>query len=298
MLDLVIDARRRDLSGFEVGRVLPFMKRRMVGPFIFFDHMGPVDLPPHVPRSTDVRPHPHIGLSTVTYLFDGEIVHRDSTGARQAIRPGAVNWMTAGSGISHSERFDGPMRETGGRMHGIQAWVALPETFEEADPTFAHYKAETLPVFGDPGVTARLVAGQAFGLSNAVKTHSPLFYMHAEMEAGGRIGMPREYSERAAYVVTGRLEVDGHEYGPGQMLVFAGGADPVLKALEPSTVMLLGGEPLGPRHIWWNFVSSRKDRIEQAKADWQAGRIRLPLDDDQDFIPLPDEPKPAPEPMS
>ena len=298
MLDLVITARRRDLGGFEVGRVLPFMMRRMVGPFIFFDHMGPVDLPPHVPRTTDVRPHPHIGLSTVTYLFDGEIMHRDSTGARQAIRPGAVNWMTAGNGISHSERFDGPIREAGGRMHGIQAWVALPEALEETDPSFIHHGAEELPVFGETGVTARLIAGESFGLSNSVKTHSPLFYLHATLETDARIAVPGGYAERAAYVVTGRLEVDGHEYGSGQMLVFAGGSDPVLRALEPSTVMLLGGEPLGPRHIWWNFVSSRKDRIEQAKADWQAGRIRLPIDDDQEFIPLPEAPRPSPEPMS
>ncbi|MCB5176413.1 pirin family protein [Microvirga lenta] len=298
MLDMVISARRRDLGGFEVGRVLPFMKRRMVGPFIFFDHMGPVDLPPHVPRSTDVRPHPHIGLSTVTYLFDGEIMHRDSTGARQAIRPGAVNWMTAGSGISHSERFDGPIRETGGRMHGIQAWVALPETFEETDPSFIHHGAEELPIFGETDVSARLIAGEAFGLANSVTTHSPLFYLHVELDAGARIGVPTGYPERAAYVVRGRIEADGHPYEAGQMLVFAGGDDPVLRALEPTTVMLLGGEPLGPRHIWWNFVSSRKDRIEQAKADWQAGRIRLPLDDDREFIPLPEEPRPSPEPMS
>lgn len=298
MLDLVITARRRGLGGFEVGRVLPFMMRRMVGPFIFFDHMGPVELPPHVPRTTDVRPHPHIGLSTVTYLFDGEIMHRDSTGARQAIRPGAVNWMTAGSGISHSERFDGPIRETGGRMHGIQAWVALPEAVEETDPGFIHHEAEELPVFGGTGLTARLIAGSAYGLSNGVKTHSPLFYLHAELQAGARIPVPSGYAERAAYVVTGRLEVDGREYVSGQMLVFKAGTSPVLKALGPSTVMLLGGEPLGPRHIWWNFVSSRKDRIEQAKADWKAGRIRLPLDDDQEFIPLPEEPRPSPEPMS
>jgi redox-sensitive bicupin YhaK (pirin superfamily) len=298
MLDLVIGARRKELGGFEVGRVLPFMKRRMVGPFIFFDHMGPVELPPHVPRTTDVLPHPHIGLSTVTYLFDGEIMHRDSTGAQQAIRPGAVNWMTAGSGISHSERFDGPIRESGGRMHGIQAWVALPETHEETEPSFVHHGAEELPLFGEAGVSVRLIAGHAFGLSNPVKTLSPLFYIHAELQPGGRIGLPSEYPERAAYVAAGRVEADGRGYASGQMLVFAGGSDPVLTALETSTVMLLGGEPLGPRHIWWNFVSSRKDRIEQAKADWQSGRIHLPLHDDQEFIPLPEEPRPAPEPMS
>jgi len=165
MLDLVIGARHKDLGCFEVGRVLPFMRRRMVGPFIFFDHMGPVDLPPHVPRTIDVRPHPHIGLSTVTYLFDGEIMHRDSTGAQQAIQPGAVNWMTAGSGISRSERFDGPMRQSGGRVHGIRAWVALPEAQEEMEPSFIHHGAEDLPVFRKAGVSARLIAGRAFGLT-------------------------------------------------------------------------------------------------------------------------------------
>ncbi|MEZ0168716.1 pirin family protein [Microvirga sp. TS319] len=298
MLDLVIAARRKDLGGFEVGRVLPFMRRRMVGPFIFFDHMGPVDLPPNVPRTTDVRPHPHIGLSTVTYLFDGEIVHRDSTGVQQAIRPGAVNWMTAGSGISHSERFDGPIRHSGGRVHGIQAWVALPESQEEMEPSFVHHGADELPVFGEAGVSARLIAGRAFGLSNPVRTQSPLFYIHAYLHPGARIGLPGEYPERAAYIVSGRVDADGQEYTAGQMLVFTGSSDPVLTALDTSTVMLLGGEPLGPRHIWWNFVSSRQDRIEQAKADWQNGRIHLPLNDDQEFIPLPEDPKPAPEPMS
>jgi redox-sensitive bicupin YhaK (pirin superfamily) len=298
MLDLVIAARRKDLGGFEVGRVLPFMRRRMVGPFIFFDQMGPVDLPPHVPPTTDVRPHPHIGLATVTYLFDGEIMHRDSTGAQQAIRPGAVNWMTAGSGISHSERFDGPIRQSGGRVHGIQAWVALPDAQEEIEPSFIHHGAEDLPVFGEAGVSARLIAGRAFGLTNPVRTQSPLFYVHAELQPGGRIGIPSEYPERAAYVVTGRGRRMAKSMAQGRCLVFAGRSDPVLTALEASTVMLLGGEPLGPRHIWWNFVSSRQDRIEQAKADWQSGRIHLPLNDDQEFIPLTEDPKPAPEPMS
>ena len=232
----------------------------MVGPFIFFDHMGPVDLPPHIPRTTDVRPHPHIGLSTVTYLFDGEMMHRDSTGAQQAIRPGAVNWMTAGSGISHSERFDGPMRDSGGRMHGIQAWVALPETLEEAEPSFVHHAAEELPVFGESGVSARLIAGQAFGLSNPVRT--PV----APLLPSCRVAVRRADRSPRRIRGAGRLCGDGSGrsgwagYRPGQMLVFAGDADPVMTALEASTVMLLGGEPLGPRHIWWNFVSSRKEQ--------------------------------------
>jgi redox-sensitive bicupin YhaK (pirin superfamily) len=298
VLELVIDARRKDLGGFEVGRVLPFWKRRMVGPFIFFDHMGPVTLPANVPTTTDIRPHPHIGLSTITYLFAGEIMHRDSLGVQQAIRPGAVNWMTAGRGISHSERFDGPIRQAGGLVHGIQAWVALPDQAEEDAPDFAHYPAEDLPAFTDQGVTARLVAGAAFGLASRVKTHSPLFYLHAELAAGARIDMPGGHAERAVYVVEGSVEVDGHSYGAGRLLVFAAGPTPDITAVESAKLMIFGGEPLGPRHIWWNFVSSRKERIDQAKADWKAGRIALPQHDNQEFIPLPEEPSPAPEPMS
>ena len=298
MLSLVIPARKRSIGLLEVGRILPFAQRRMVGPFIFLDHMGPLQLPPDVPRETDVRPHPHIGLSTVTYLFEGEITHRDSLGVEQVIRPGAVNWMTAGQGIAHSERFDG-MRVTGGTLHGLQAWVAMPEREEESAPGFAHHPESDLPVFHESGVEARLIAGTAFGLRSGAKTHSPLFYLHAEMQTGAEIEMPHEHRERAAYVVRGSVEHDGRTYQAGQLLVFSFG-DASFRALEPSTVMLLGGEPLGTRHIWWNFVSSRKERIEQAKADWQAGRFKLPTHDDKDFIPLPDEPKrePEAEPMS
>jgi redox-sensitive bicupin YhaK (pirin superfamily) len=298
MLDMVIEARRRTIGALEVGRILPFAKRRMVGPFIFLDHMGPLTLPPNVPRDTDVRPHPHIGLSTVTYLFEGEITHRDSLGFEQVIRPGAVNWMTAGQGIAHSERFDG-LRMSGGPLHGLQAWVAMPERYEESAPDFVHYPEFDLPTFRETGVEARLIAGSAYGLRNRVQTHSPLFYLHAEMQAGAKLSLPAEHAERAAYIVRGRVEHDGHAYEPGVLLVFNPG-DATLHALEASTVMLLGGEPLGPRHIWWNFVSSRKERIEQAKADWQAGRFKLPAHDDQEFIPLPEEPKrpPEPEPMS
>jgi redox-sensitive bicupin YhaK (pirin superfamily) len=299
MLDMVIEARRRSLGALEVGRVLPFAKRRMVGPFIFFDHMGPLDLPPHVPRDADVRPHPHIGLSTVTYLFQGEITHRDSLGVEQIIVPGEVNWMTSGAGISHSERFDG-LRTAGGPLHGLQAWVAMPEAEEESAPAFAHYGEDALPVFRDKGVEARLIAGTAYGLTNGVKTHSPMFYLHVEMAPGGRLGLPDGHAERAAYVVRGSVEFDGHGYESGALLIFQRGSAPTLVARDAATVMLLGGEPLGPRHIWWNFVSSRKERIEQAKADWQAGRFKLPAHDDQEFIPLPEEPvmKPEPEPMS
>jgi redox-sensitive bicupin YhaK (pirin superfamily) len=297
MIELVIASRRRDLGGFEVGRVLPWSKRRMVGPFIFFDHMGPVTFPPHLPRRTDVRPHPHIGLATITYLFAGEIVHRDSEGFRQVIRPGEVNWMTAGRGISHSERFD-TLRERGGDLHGIQAWVALPAADEEIDPDFVHFDAEQLPSARLDGATVSLIAGDAFGLTSPVKTRSPLFYVHAELTAGAHLELLANYPERAAYIVQGAVQVEGESFEPGQMLVFERSATPTITAIQPTTLMLLGGEPVGPRHIWWNFVSSRPERIEQAKADWRERKIRLPVGDDAEFIPLPEEPPPPPEPMS
>ncbi|WP_374572643.1 pirin family protein [Phenylobacterium sp.] len=287
MIDLVIDQRRRDLGGFEVGRVLPFASHRMVGPFIFFDHMGPKSFEPGFGREVDVRPHPHIGLSTVTYLFDGEITHRDSVGAVQDIRPGEVNWMTAGRGITHSERFD-DMRKNGGLMHGIQAWVALPEAFEETDPAFAHHGPDDLPTYESPdGLWARLIAGKAFGAEARVKTHSPMFYVHWALKAGARAELPAEYPERAAYVAEGEVEVEGRTYHAGQMLVFKPGEPVLFTAVTPAIVMLLGGEPVGPRFIEWNFVASSKERIEQAKADWRAGRMKLPDADHDEFIPLP-----------
>ncbi|HEX3919601.1 MAG TPA: pirin family protein [Caulobacteraceae bacterium] len=293
MIDLVIDARRRDLGGFEVGRVLPYASHRMVGPFVFFDHMGPIDFAPGIPRSVDVRPHPHIGLSTVTYLFEGEITHRDSVGSEIAIVPGEMNWMTAGRGITHSERFD-RLRKDGGAMHGIQAWVALPREDEEIAPAFVHHGPEDLPTYEGGGMWARLIAGEAFGAKAEVKTHSPMFYAHWKLDAGAKAQLPAEYSERAAYVVAGEVEVEGHEVHHGQMLVFSG-KDPVtFTAKTPAIVMLLGGEPIGERFIEWNFVSSSKDRLEQAKADWRAGRMKLPDLDHDEFIPLPAEPAPTP----
>jgi redox-sensitive bicupin YhaK (pirin superfamily) len=297
MLERVIETRRHDIGGgFEVGRVLPFRERRMVGPFIFFDRMGPHHMAPPIPRTIDVRPHPHIGLSTVTYLFDGEMTHRDSTGVEQVIRPGALNWMTAGSGIAHSERFDG-MRDRGGHMDGIQAWVAVPEANEEDPGSFAHHPADSLPRWEEGGVSACLIAGSAFGLRSPAITHSPLFYLHVEMDAGARMPMPADHAERAAFVARGSVEYQGTRYLTGNMLVFLPDSQPTLRAVEPARLMLLGGEPLGVRHIWWNFVSSRKERIEQAKADWVAGRLRLPPGDDQEFIPLPGAPRPVPDPM-
>lgn len=297
-IDLVIDSRNRRLGGgLEVGRVLPWSKRRMVGPFIFFDHIGPTLFPPSLPKSTDVRPHPHIGLSTITYLFAGEIVHRDSLGVHQIIRPGEVNWMTAGRGISHSERFE-TMREHGGPIHGIQAWVALPQEHEETDPTFTHFDAHELPISERDGVRMRLIAGEAFGLVSKVPTHSRLFYGHAELEDGARIAIPSDYSEVAVFVAAGRVAIDATKLAAGQMAIFTQGARADVRANGAATVMLLGGEPLGQRFIEWNFVSSRKERIEQAKADWHALRIPLPLGDDRELIPLPDDPPPPPEPMS
>jgi hypothetical protein len=297
VLDLVIDQRRRDLGGFEVGRVLPFAKRRMVGPFIFFDHMGPVDLPRDIGREVDVRPHPHIGLSTVTYLFDGEIMHRDSVGSEQPIRPGEMNWMTAGRGITHSERFE-KARAEGGSMHGIQAWVALPEKDEDGAPAFKHHPLADLPEHEEGGAWRRLIAGEAFGAKARVKTHSPMFYLHCELKPGASIALPANHPERAAYIVTGSAEADGHAYHTGQMLVFAKGGDATLKATAPTKLMLLGGEPIGPRFIEWNFVHSSKERIEQAKADWRAGRMKLPDLDNKEFVPLPPDPPPAANPMS
>ncbi len=290
MLEMVINAREADLGhGLKVRRVLPYAKRRMVGPFIFVDHAGPVTLAAEDTRAADVRPHPHIGLSTVSYLLSGRITHRDSLGVHQDIVPGDVNWMTAGRGITHSERFTHPDSFAGGGLELMQLWVALPEADEETDPSFTHYPAGELPVRDEGGVWMRLIAGEAYGMKSPVRTHSPLFYLHAECQAGARLVLPGGHREQAVYVARGAVEHGGETYAPGQLLVFgrdAGGAAAVT-AREKSTLMLFGGEPLGERHVFWNFVSSRKARIEQAKADWAAGRIPLPPQDDQEWIPLP-----------
>jgi redox-sensitive bicupin YhaK (pirin superfamily) len=290
MLDIVIEARKASIApGMDVRRILPFRLRRMVGPFIFMDHAGPVAVQPEKVKSMDVLPHPHIGLSTVSYLFGGQVTHRDSLGVEQVIRPGEVNWMTAGKGIAHSERFEDPSALAGGNLEMIQTWVALPERDEESTPAFDNYKPEVLPIFTDAGVWMRLIAGNAFGLKSNVKTHSPLFYLHVVLEKGARFGLPREHSERGIYIVKGTAEVSGKIYSSGQMLVFTKGVDPAITATEPTTLMLLGGEPVGERFIWWNFVSSRKERIEQAKADWKEGRIILPPSDNHEFVPLPED---------
>ena len=297
MIEAIIEQRRRNLGGgVSVGRVLPFAKRRMVGPFIFFDHMGPLDLAAGVDRSVDVRPHPHIGLSTVTYLFAGEMMHRDSIGSVQPVRPQEVNWMTAGSGITHSERFE-RARAVGDHLHGIQAWVALPTGDEETAPSFTHHEGDDLPQWHDGGVIGQLIAGSAFGLTAAARTHSPLFYAHLEMAAGSSAEIPPGHAERAVYVARGEVECGGQRHGPGRMIVVDRAASSV-RAVAQSTVMMLGGEPVGERLLYWNFVSSSHERLEQAAADWRAGRMKLPDADDQEFIPLPDGPVPSAPAMS
>lgn len=292
MIETIIEQRRRQLGGgLEVGRVLPVAGRRMVGPFIFFDHMGPLDLPPGMDTNVDVRPHPHIGLSTVTYLFSGEVMHRDSLGYEQAIRPQEVNWMTAGSGITHSERFE-HARAHGDHLHGIQAWVALPTEFEEVAPSFSHHAGLDLPQWHDAGVAGQLIAGSAYGLTAGTATHSPLFYAHLDMAAGASAEIPGGYEERALYIATGAVEVDGTRHESGRMLILTPAASQV-RALEPSRVMVLGGDTIGKRFIYWNFVSSSRDRLAQAAEDWKAGRMKLPDADDKEFIPLPDDPFPT-----
>lgn len=291
MPEIVIDARTAFIGPqMSVSRILPFRQRRMVGPFIFMDHAGPVRFSPTSLHAMDVLPHPHIGLSTVSYLFSGEVTHRDSLGVEQVIKPGEVNWMTAGKGIAHSERFENPAVLAGG-LEMLQTWVALPESDEECEPEFHNYRHDDLPVFTDTGVWMRLIAGEAFGLKSHVKTLSPLFYLHVHLDAGATFRLPQQYSERGVYVVKGALEVMHTTYSSKQLIVFKKEEEPVLLAKEETVLMLLGGEPLGPRHIWWNFVSSRKERIEQAKADWRAGRILLPPTDNHEFVPLPGEPK-------
>jgi redox-sensitive bicupin YhaK (pirin superfamily) len=283
----VIEGRLRDLGGFSVLRVLPATVRRMVGPFIFFDHFGPAAFPPGA--GMNVRPHPHINLATVTYLFEGDIVHRDSLGSEQLIRPADVNWMTAGRGIVHSERSDPLARATGGRMHGIQLWVALPTADEETEPSFHHHPAHTLPRQDGDGVALRVIAGTAFGLTSPVRTFSPLFYVDAALNDGATLALPDDHEERSFYVTTGRVRCGDQVFEPGRLVVFDRGARPSLHAEGPARVVLLGGAPLdGDRHIWWNFVSSRRERIDEAKRAWKEGRFPRVPGDEQDFIPLPD----------
>ena len=288
-VETVIVPRAHDLGGFEVRRALPAKERQMVGPFIFFDQMGPGEF--LAGRGLDVRPHPHIGLATVTYLFEGEILHRDSLGTSRPIRPGDVNWMTAGRGIAHSERTDPAQRGHANRLFGIQSWVALPKAQEETAPAFAHHPAAALPVLEEGGVRLRLVAGEGWGARSPVGTASGLFYADADLSPGAALPLPEGHEERGAYVVRGAVEVAGTSFEAGRMLLFRAGDRLALRAgPEGARLLMLGGAAMdGPRFIFWNFVSSSRERIEQAKEDWKAGRFGKVPGDEKEFIPLPEE---------
>jgi hypothetical protein len=288
LIDMVIVPRTRDLGGFEVRRVLPSRMRQMVGPFIFFDQMGPAEF--GVGMGIEVRPHPHINLATVTYLFEGEIIHRDSLGTMMPIRPGAVNWMTAGRGIVHSERTSPELKARGSRLFGLQTWVALPAIHEETDPSFAHYEETDLPILEAEGKRVRLVVGQAWGLRSPVKTFSDTIYADVSLQPGAVLPLDTAHEERAIYVISGAVNIGSDRFPPSQLLVLRQDVITVRNAGDEATrLVLIGGETMdGPRHIWWNFVSSRTERIEQAKADWKAGRFDRVPGDAEAFIPLPD----------
>jgi redox-sensitive bicupin YhaK (pirin superfamily) len=286
-LELVIVPRTRDLGdGFQVRRALPHGKRQMVGPFIFFDHFGPVQF--MAGNGMDVRPHPHIGLATVTYLFDGSIMHRDSEGNIQEIQPGAMNLMTAGRGIAHSERTPELPRQNGQKMLGLQSWIALPAGSEEIAPSFQHYAAANLPTITERGFNARIIAGHSFGASSPVAMVSPWFYTEVSAEGGVSVPLDPDHEERAIYLIDGELEIAGDRFEGPQLLIFRPGDRITVRTLRQTRMMFLGGEALeGPRHIWWNFVSSSKERIEQAKEDWKRGRFAH-VPNETEFIPLPE----------
>lgn len=286
-VETLIIPRAVDLGGMEVRRALPSVKRQMVGPFIFFDQMGPAEF--LTDHGLDVRPHPHINLATVTYLFDGSLRHRDSLGTNAEITPGAVNWMQAGRGIVHSERTDPARRRSGQRLFGIQTWVALPEADEESAPAFSHHAADALPQVAAEGVSARLIAGQVFGAKSPLITPSETLYADIRLDAGARLTIPPSVPERAIYTISGEVEIAGDIFPPAQLLVLRPG-DPIdIRARSNARLMLFGGEPMeGPRWIWWNFVSSRKERIEQAREEWRRGRFDTVPGDESDFIPAPE----------
>lgn len=285
-IDTIIDARSRRIGSFSVRRLLPSRLRRLVGPFVYFDHMGPLSLAPG--EGADVLPHPHIGLATITWLFDGELVHRDSLGSNQVIRPGELNWMTAGRGIVHSERTPPELRRRGSALHGLQVWVALPTSHEEAEPAFTHYPANVLPLIDLEGARARVIAGRSFGAESPVRAASPLFYVDLEMQVGSELPVPNDYEERAAYVVDGAIHCGAERAESGRMLVFAAGAKATLRAESAARVGLLGGAPIdGPRHIFWNFVSSSQDRIDKAKREWREHRFAPIPGDAEEWVPLP-----------
>jgi redox-sensitive bicupin YhaK (pirin superfamily) len=286
-VERILPSRLHDVGGFAVRRALPSREMRAVGPFVFWDHMGPVALEPG--EGMDVRPHPHIGLATVTYLFEGEIIHKDSMGSDQPIVPGEINWMTAGRGIVHSERSSANARRTGARVHGIQSWIALPAAFEDAEPSFHHHGADALPGAAMPGVRVRVLIGTAYGVSSPVRVFSPTLYVEVHLDAGAEIALPEDFEERAAYVVTGSVSSGADAAQAGEMLVFRLGADARMRCDSDAHVMLLGGAPLdAPRHVWWNFVSSSRDRIERAKQEWKERRFPTVPGDEIEFIPLPE----------
>jgi redox-sensitive bicupin YhaK (pirin superfamily) len=284
----VIVPRTVDLGDFAVRRALPSTQTRMVGPFIFLDHFGPAEF--HAGNGLDVRPHPHIGLATVTYLFDGEIMHRDSLGTAMAIRPGEVNWMTAGRGIVHSERTRPERRVDGEPIHGLQMWVALPAAKEEMDAGFAHHATAEFPVINGNGKTVRVVVGSLYGASSPVPTVHETIFGDVHLKAGTFLPLDADHEERAIYVIEGVVDIAGDKFEPGRLLVFKPGDAVTITAVNNAHFVILGGAPMdGPRHIWWNFVSSRKERIEQAKADWKAGHFDKVPGDEIEFIPLPDK---------
>ncbi|KAA2238299.1 pirin family protein [Salinarimonas soli] len=286
-IEMLIVPRAVDLGEMEVRRALPSVKRQMVGPFIFFDQMGPAEF--LTDQGIDVRPHPHINLATLTYLFEGEILHRDSLGTEKAIEPGALNWMRAGRGIVHSERTSPARRQSGQRLFGIQSWMALPQDQEETDPAFVHHGAGELPVVEVDGIKARLIAGSAFGTRSPLATPSETLYADVQLAAGARLPVEPAYEERALYTIAGEIEVAGQSFEPGQLLVLRPGDQIVVRAKGEARFMLFGGAPMeGPRYIWWNFVSSRPERIEQAKEEWAKGRFDTVPGDVEEFIPLPE----------
>jgi redox-sensitive bicupin YhaK (pirin superfamily) len=286
-VDIVVEPSSKDLGGFRVRRALPSIQKRMVGPFVFLDHMGPAKF--EAGDGVDVRPHPHIGLATLTYLIDGSIFHRDTLGSAQDIVPGDVNWMTAGRGIAHSERSSSESRGVARQMMGVQSWIALPKIFEETAPAFFHHSGSALPVLTNTGLQVRVVAGDAYGATSPVAVFSKTLYVDAMMDAGAALPLPDDHVERAVYILSGSVEIAGESFGRCKLLVFRPGDSITVRAVTEARIIIVGGEPIdGERHLWWNFVSSSKARIEQAKADWKAGRFGVVPGDDGDFIPLPE----------
>lgn len=285
-VEIVVEPSSKDLGGFRVRRALPSIKKRMVGPFVFLDHMGPARF--EADQGIDVRPHPHIGLATLTYLVEGSVFHRDTLGSAQNIIPGDVNWMTAGRGIAHSERSSPESRRTARQMTGVQSWIALPQAHEETAPGFFHHAGSSLPVLTDKGLQVRVIAGSAYGETSQVRVFSDTLYVDAGIDAGAELPLPMDTIERCVYILSGSIEIAGETFEEHRLLIFRPGDAISIRALTPARIIIAGGEPVdGDRHLWWNFVSSSKERIEQAKADWKARKFGLIPGDAEEFIPLP-----------